>query len=72
MIPFRKGDIQLSHHRISFCGGCDCFMIICGTCGNNCCNGGTNDVNGKPCGCDNAYAIQDEMWERIKQIESKR
>lgn len=73
MIPFRKGDIQLVHHRISFCGGCDCFMIICGKCGNNSCNGGSGEVNGKPCpDCDDAYCFQDKMWKRINQINYKR
>ncbi len=34
-------------------------MVLCADCGNNCCNAGTGDVDGKRCGCDEAYAHQD-------------
>jgi len=34
-------------------------MVICADCGNNCCNGGTRDINGSPCGCDEAYEDQE-------------
>lgn len=46
-------------HREGFCYTCDCYMIICGTCGNNCCNGGYGQVNGKQCpDCPSAYELQ--------------
>jgi len=32
-------------------------MVRCGTCGNNCCNGGNGCDN-----CDSAYALQHERW----------
>lgn len=34
-------------------------MVICADCGNNCCNGGTKDIDGVPCGCKEAYEDQD-------------
>ena len=46
-----------SRHTLSNCEMCG-DMVVCADCGNNCCNGGTKDVNGKPCGCDEAYAHQ--------------
>ena len=34
-------------------------MVRCGTCNNNCCSGGSGEVNGEPCpDCDDAYNIQ--------------
>lgn len=33
-------------------------MVICADCGNNCCNGGTKEINGKSCGCVEAYEHQ--------------
>lgn len=42
-----------------FCDHCECDVLICGTCGNNCCNGGHGEVDGNPCpDCDAAYAEQ--------------
>lgn len=53
----------MAQHTIKFCNQCKCNMIVCGTCGNNCCNGGSGTVDGKPCpDCDNAYAKQKIMW----------
>lgn len=49
-------------------------MVVCGHCGNNCCNGGSNE--GCPDGCESAYAMQKarsvpyellEEWERMKR-----
>lgn len=51
-----------SRHTLSFCSHCECDMIVCADCGNNCCNGGTGDVDGKRCGCEEAYAHQDAYW----------
>jgi hypothetical protein len=42
-----------------FCDHCERDVLICGTCGNNCCNGGHGEVDGKPCSdCNAAYAEQ--------------
>ena len=49
-----------SKHTLSFCVGCDTNMVLCATCGNNCCNGGSGTVNGETCrDCDEAYEHQD-------------
>ena len=46
-------------HRWDYCGLCDAPYVICGRCGNNCCNGGTGNVeDGTECGCAEAYALQ--------------
>jgi hypothetical protein len=51
-----------SRHTLSYCPGCEAEMVICADCGNNCCNAGTGEVNGKQCGCDEAYAHQEAYW----------
>lgn len=46
-------------HKLSYCNLCQTEMIKCATCGNNCCNGGSGEVNGETCkDCDDAYNIQ--------------
>jgi hypothetical protein len=51
-----------SQHRLSFCEQCECMMITCGVCGNNCCNGCTGMIDGVPCyACREAYEHQD-IW----------
>lgn len=52
-------------HYWEFCDHCDSWMVICGTCGNNCCNGGYGEVMGidpyttMACPeCPSAYALQ--------------
>lgn len=47
-------------HYWSYCEQCQVEMVKCGTCGNNCCNGGFGQINGKECqDCVIAYAKQD-------------
>ena len=53
-----------AHHR-EYCGNCETDMVVCGTCGNNCCNGGYGEVIGKEPGttmtcpdCPAAYELQ--------------
>ena len=41
-------------HTVEWCKVCDCYAVVCGDCGNKCCNGGTVG----DCGCADAYAIQ--------------
>jgi hypothetical protein len=47
-------------HHWEYCDECEVWMVVCGTCGNNCCNGGYGEVDGKPCpDCESAYELQD-------------
>lgn len=47
-------------HFIDYCGLCQCYMVRCGVCNNNCCNGGSGEIDGVTCqDCLDAYAIQD-------------
>jgi len=40
-------------------------MVLCGKCGNNCCNGGYGEVDGKECdACPSAYEMQKAGWEK--------
>lgn len=48
--------MKLHGHTFDYCRRCDVTMIVCGYCGNNCCNGGSRD-NCKD-DCDEAYEIQ--------------
>lgn len=55
----------MSKHYWSYCDHCERMMVICGTCGNNCCNGGTGEVMGPEpyttitCpDCNSAYELQ--------------
>lgn len=52
-------DTTVWPHRWADCEMCG-RMVICGKCGNNCCNGGSGEVDGVKCAaCDEAYAMQD-------------
>lgn len=44
-------------HKWDYCHTCDCPMVRCGTCGNNCCNAGNGCDD-----CDSAHALQQEHW----------
>jgi hypothetical protein len=48
-------------HRWRFCPVCHCAMVVCGYCGNNCCNGGSGESC--PDRCASAYDMQDKGWE---------
>lgn len=58
-----------SRHTLSHCNLCETDMVICADCDNNCCNGGTGEVNGKRCGCKEAYEHQDVLFEGRKSIK---
>ena len=46
-------------HRWTDCPMCG-RMVVCGKCGNNCCNGGYGEVDGRSCdACPSAYGMQD-------------
>jgi len=50
-------------HTVSYCELCETDMIVCVTCGNNCCNGGDGKVDGAICvDCPDAYVVQEEYW----------
>ena len=52
-------------HKLSVCEMCG-EHVVCGYCGNNCCNGGTGTLpDGTECGCDEAYAAQDEYFKDL-------
>jgi len=53
---------------IEYCEECERWFVRCGRCGNNCCNAGTNDMDGAPCGCKEAYEIQTCLSEAIFYI----
>ncbi len=51
-------------HKLSYCDHCEMEIIVCGTCGNNCCNGGHGEVIGPEPGttmecpdCNSAYEL---------------
>jgi len=56
-----------SRHTLSYCKMCEIEMVICADCGINCCNGGTKEVNGKKCGCKEAYEHQD-LYEKGENV----
>lgn len=35
------------NHKFQFCEHCDRMMVVCGSCGNNTCNGGFGEVIGR-------------------------
>lgn len=45
-------------HRWEYCAFCEHEVVICGTCGNNSCNGGYGTVGDKDCpDCPSAYEL---------------
>ena len=64
-------------HKWDFCGMCG-YMIRCGTCGNNCCNGmhGTLEDDSECPDCPSAYKIQlnpteEQKKDRLMFLEDK-
>ena len=54
----------MGDHYWTYCRHCQTDVVICGKCGNNCCNGGRGETFGQlagvmaPCdGCDEAYIM---------------
>lgn len=52
-------------HHWEYCDHCEGWVVMCGTCGNNCCNGGYGEVMGPDpdilitCpDCPSAYELQ--------------
>jgi len=57
----------MAEHHWEYCDVCERKVVICGKCGNNCCNGGYGKVMGTEPGvmiecdaCPSAYEIQDK------------
>ena len=45
-------------HYWAYCTMCEHNVVICGKCGNNCCNGGYGTVCGADCtACPSAYKL---------------
>lgn len=61
-------DVIQSRHTLSRCSLCECDMVLCADCGNNCCNAGTGEVDGKRCGCDEAYEHQAAYWKNNDSV----
>lgn len=64
-------------HTLDYCYGCECFMVICFACGNNCCNSAYGSIGGSPADqhlpvcpeCPNAYDVQDAFWDDGTSVE---
>jgi hypothetical protein len=57
-------------HVLDYCDGCETEMVTCGTCGNNCCNGGYGEINGAKCpDCPAAYDAQDFIQKFYKSLK---
>ena len=56
--------IPTSLHTWHYCTQCRDWIVICGICGNNCCNGGSGKTTGTTnCNCDEAYSIQFQWFD---------
>lgn len=55
-----------------WCDLCDAPYVKCKYCGNNCCNGGTNELeSGEKCGCKEAYEYQNLVYKnRLEPLRS--
>lgn len=62
--------MNVKHYK-SYCKLCKVQIVICGTCGNNTCNGGHGTINGKECpDCESAYDIfLSENLNKINELE---
>jgi hypothetical protein len=51
-------------HEWGYCDLCRAEIVLCGKCGNNCCNGSYGTLpDGTQCDeCPEAYRIQDKGW----------
>jgi hypothetical protein len=56
-------------HEWSYCKLCDTTMVLCGTCGNNTCNGGYGTLpDGSTCpDCQSAYEMMYYGWKKEDQ-----
>lgn len=50
----------MKHYWI-YCSLCEDDVVVCGKCGNNCCNGGYGEIDGVACdACPSAYELYTE------------
>jgi hypothetical protein len=64
-----KENMIQSKHTLSYCNQCECEMVLCSVCNNNCCNGGSGKtINGSDCDCKEAYEHQDIYSETPEMI----
>ena len=64
-----------SGNSIEWCENCKCYMVVCKTCGNNCCNGGYGTVDGYDCpDCPKAYEEQEALYseEHLKETPKEK
>ncbi len=46
-----------------YCITCNVPFVRCPKCNNNCCNASTGEIDGKKCGCEEAYAYQHKSYQ---------
>ena len=51
------------NHTWGYCAHCQEYMVVCGECGNNCCNG-MYGKEGQCKSCPDAYDLQDREWKK--------
>lgn len=65
--------MKMHGHYWSYCDHCERHVVICGKCGNNCCNGGHGMVDGVECdACPSAYAKQDVELPAAASMEKEK
>ena len=55
-------------NKVMYCGFCETFVVVCGTCGNNSCNGGTG-YDGECPDCWLAYEQANELLGKQARIQ---
>jgi hypothetical protein len=61
----------MNKFKWEYCLLCECWMIICWKCGNNTCNAGYGEVDGKPCDvCPSAYNYDDAEIGKPRGLKS--
>lgn len=61
-----------SKHTLSHCSLCESDMVLCGTCGNNCCNGSYGPKAGVDMSCPDcpeAYDHQAAFWQDTASVQ---
>jgi hypothetical protein len=66
MFQPKEGQIVIEEklHNWFYCNQCRSWAVICGICGNNCCNGGSGKSAGihLTCDCTEAYSLQNQWY----------